>query len=212
MILNFIFSNLNIIILSIWIVFLILVAIRYFKPGWVRNISYLNIFFIAIGIHIFYGLFVTWGQYRVWQNGSEMAKMLVRLPLPSQAPLPSLLEWVRPLFENSFGYFLYYILGRVWFNIFISFLVSGILYLIFKIWNHYRGGFIEQGPFLLLILMLISGFPGVLVSVSLGFILSLLFFVVSYIRGDKVIKIEPIFIFSTLLALLFTNVILSYVL
>lgn len=218
MILNFIFSNLNVIVLSVWIVFLILVAVRYFKPRWVRNISYLKLFFITLGISIFYGLFVSWGQYYVWQSGSEMTKMLVKLPLPPQAPLPNLLEWVRPFFENSFGYFLYYILGRVWLNIFISFLVSGVLYLIFKVWNRYRGSFLEEGPLLLLILMLISGFPGVLVSISLGFILAILLFGFHYLKSyiKKVpisnVVIEPVFFLSVLLSLLFTNIILSYVL
>ena len=40
MILNFIFSHLNAIILAIWIIFLAIVAIRFFKPVGVKNISY----------------------------------------------------------------------------------------------------------------------------------------------------------------------------
>jgi hypothetical protein len=212
MILNFILSHLNLIILITWIIFLIIVGIRYFKPSWVKNISYRKLFFGTIGIHVFYGLFISWGQYYVWANGSEMTKMLVNLPISAETPFPKILWWARSLFENNLGYFLYYIWGRFWLNIFISFLTSGLIFLIFKTWKHYRGGFQEGGPLFLLILMLISGFPGILVNVSLGFIFAVILFFVNYLKKRTVLNIEPVFIFSTLISLLFTNIILLYVL
>ena len=212
MILNFIFSNLNAIILGIWVLFLMIVAIRVFKPSWVKNISYTKILFITVGLLIFYSLFVTWGQYYVWLKSSDMTRMLLNLSLPEQVPFPKFLEWARFLFKGSHGYFVFYVFGRIWLNIFISFFVSGFLYLIFKTWNHYKGSFSEKGPELLLVLMLISGFPGILVTIPLGFVLSIIAFAVSFTKGIKEIKIEPYFVFATLISLLFTNIILSYVL
>ena len=266
MILNFIFSNLNAIALGVWLIFLAIVAIRFFQPTrkifynilfvnkftnkvifkikkisilnkmlisigifcnliWnssyldktllkitniIKNISYLKLILIAIGLNIFYGLFVTWGQYYVWSNGSEMTKALLTFPLPPQVPISSYVEWVRPLFQNHLGYFLYYIWGRVWMDIFILFAFSGLLYSIFKAWKFYRGGFLEKGPELLLVLMLISGWMGVLVSLSIGFILAILWLGFSFIKGKKIVAIEPVFIFATFLALIFTRIILSY--
>lgn len=216
--LNFIFSHLYAIILVIWILFLIIVVIRFWRPAWVKNISYLKLFWITLGIHIIYGLFLTWGQSYVWANGNAMTEALLNLPLPSQVPFPSFLEWLRPLFEHSHGYFWFYVWGRFWFNIFLLFLTGGVLYSIFRAWKHYRGGFSDEGPLLLLILMLISGWPGVLVSVTLGFILAVLLFGFHYLKSyiKKVpiqnVVIEPAFILSTLVALLFTNFILKYML
>lgn len=210
MILNFIFSHLNAIVLGIWVAFLVIVAIRFFRPNWMKNISFLKLVFIALGLNILYGLFVSWGQYHVWATSSDFSRVFVNSPLSLNAPFPSYLEWIRPLFAHSYGFFLYYILGRVWMNIFFLFLVSGALYFLFRIWNFYRGGFMEKGPEFLLVLMLISGLPGVLVSISVGFIFAIFMFVFAYFKGNKVVHIEPAFIFATLFALLFSNILLAY--
>lgn len=214
--LNFVFSNLNAIVLGVWIVFLIIVAIRFFRPAWVKNISFFKLILIALGLNILYGLFVTWGQYYVWANGNEVTKALINSPLPKEAPLFS---YLRPLFENHFGYFLYYILGRIWLNILISFLISCVLYFLFRIWKFYRGGFLEQGPEILLILMLIVGFPGVLFLIPIGFIFSILLFGFYYSktlfkraspRAVLNLVIEPAFIFATFFTLVFTRLIMLY--
>lgn len=209
---TFIFSNLNAIILGVWILFLLIIAVRVFKPSWTKNISYSKLFFIALGLIIFYGLFVTWGQYYVWLKSGEMTRMLLNLSLPEQVPFPKYLEWARIFFSGSHGYFLFYVFGRIWLNILISFVVSGALYFIFKIWNYYKGSFSENGPELLLTLMLISGFPGILVTIFLGFVFSVIVFLIYFMKGIREVKIEKYFIFSTLISLLFTNIILSYML
>jgi hypothetical protein len=217
-ILKFIFSNLNAIILVIWFLFLIIVTIRFFRPNWVKNISYKKLLLIVLGFHIVYGIFITWGQYYVWAKGSGVTKVLLHLPLSSQVPFPHFLEWSRFIFENNIGYFSYYVLGRFWSSIFILFFTSLILYFIFKIWKSYRGGFSEEGPLLLFILMLVSGWPGIIVSVALGFIFATLFFIFYFVKNmkdknpPKVIFIEGFFILSTLIALLFTKVIMFYML
>jgi hypothetical protein len=205
--LYFIFSHLNAIVLAVWVLFLVVVAVRFFCPAWIRNISFWKLIFIALGLNIFYGLFVTWGQYYVWANGNDLTKALLNSPLSKNVPF--MFEWLRPLFENHLGYFLYYVLGRVWLNIFILFFISGLLYFLFKIWKSHRGNFTEQGPEILLVLMLTSGYPGILVSVPLGFVLAILFSIFSIFRSNKIINIEPFFIISTLFALFFTNIILS---
>ncbi len=256
MILNFIFSNLNAIVLGVWILFLIIVAIRYFQPTWIKsnnkflskiftglkNISFLKLILIALGLNIFYGLFVSWGQYYVWSTASEVTKFLLTSPLPVEITFPSYLEWTRPLFNNNLGYFLFYIWGRVWLNIFILFTFSGLMYFVFRTWKFYRGGFLEKGPELMLVLMLISGWMGVLVSLSLGFIFAILFFAFYYLKTifkkiypviserlsetifkqffpkinfieseiNKILAVEPAFIFATFFGLLFTKIILSY--
>lgn len=266
MILNFIFSHLNAIVLGVWILFLAVVAIRFFQPTksnlqhkcilnkcvsklgvqvkkikflkpileginkffspickslhlnsfvskivrWIKKISYTKLILVAIGLNIFYGVFVTWGQYYTWSTLSDVTRFLLTAPLPTQVPFPSYLEWTRPLFANHLGYFMFYVWGRVWLDIFILFTFSGLLYFVFKTWKFYRGGFLEKGPELMLVLMLISGWTSVLVSLSLGFIFAILWVGYSLFRGKKNVAVEPVFIFATFFALIFAKIILAY--
>lgn len=212
MILNFIFSNLNAIILITWIIFLFFICIRFFKPEWVKSISYKKIILISISIHIFYALFISWGQYYVWLNGGEFTRSLLSMPLSTDVPFSPVFEWLRPIFAGDLGYFFYYILGRFWINAFLTLIISFVLYGFFILWDHYRGSFVDNGTKIVLILMIISGWPGVLINVVLGFFLSLILMIIYTIKGKNNLKIEPLFIVSTLLSLLFTNIILSHVL
>lgn len=239
MILNFIFSNFNAIVLIIWLLFAVIVAIRYFQPTGdifsrknflskigkkignisflkttsnavgrffstifkilhlnilftkigksIKNISFLKLIMIALGFNIFFGLFISASLYYVW-GLSDPSGTFIKLP-----------------------YFLGYIWTNVWLNISISFFLSGLLYTLFKVWKYYRGGFLEKGPELLLILMLIPGFPKILIFITTGFIFLIFYFIFSYIfKHKKVLIIEPAFIFAIFLTLIFGNIVLGY--
>lgn len=212
----FIFSNLNPIVLAVWLVFLAIVTLRFFWPESkaLARVSYHKLFWIALGINVFIGLFITWGQYYVWAHGNILTQSLLDSPLSKEAPL---YDFFRPLFSHHLGYFAYYVLGRTWLNILILFLVSGALYFLFKAWNKYRGNFLQEGPLLLLILMLAVGYPAILVFIPLGFIFAILLLLFFYAR--KVLKrefprtvflnIEPAFILAAFLALIFARGILN---
>lgn len=221
----FLISNLDVIIFFIWILVLFFVALRFFisKGVFLRkeyfskinkcieNISFKKLIFVTIVINIFYGILVTWAQYYTWANSSiDYVKTLVNLPLSKETPFPYLLEWVRPLFEKDFGYFLYYVFGRFWFYILISFLISGILYYIFKIWKSNHGSFSENGPELLLILMLIVGWPGIFIFIPLGFLLSVILSIIYNIRGKKTTEIEPAFILAGIIVLIFGKILFTF--
>jgi hypothetical protein len=222
--LNFIFSNLNVIILAVWVLFLLIVAIRFFRPVWMysnngfiskvifwfKNVSYKKLIISAFGLNILYGLFITWGQYYVWSISTDYVKSLVTLPLSKETPLPYLMEWTRPIFEKDFGYFLYYVLGRFWLYIIISFIISGFLYFIFKTWKSQHGNFRDDGPQLLLILMLIVGWPGILVLIPLGFILSILYSFMFYFKGKREVDIEPAFVVASFITLIFGNIVIRF--
>ena len=210
MILNFIFSHLNAIALFIWIVFAVIVGIRYFKPSWLKYISYNKLIVITIILNILYMLFVTWGLYHVWSTGSEISKFLLKSPLSQNVPLPSFLEWTRSMFNHDYGYFLFYVLGRFWFYALISFVISGLLYILFKIWESKRGGFDVDGPKLMLVLMLLVGWPGILVFIPVGFIFAVLLLIFNFIRGRKTVEIEPSFIAASFITLLFSKIILNF--
>lgn len=212
MVINFIFSNINIIFKIILIIFWVVIFINYFQIKIFKNISIWKFVFVALGLHIFYGLFISWGQYHVWATSVDFTRFFVNTPLPKEVPMASIFEWSRPLFENNYGFYLFYIIGRFWTNIFISFLLSSFVFLIFKMWNSYRGGFSKNGPELFLVLMLIVGYPGILVLLPLGFIFSIFNSLYFLYKKEKNIKIESSFLIASIFTLLFTNIILSYVL
>lgn len=210
----FIFNNINNIFLVGWSTLIILTAVRLFRPVLVKNISYWWIVGIVVGLHLSYGAFITWGQYYVWANGNTFTQSLISLPLPAEAPLPSILEWSRSYFEKPLGYFTYYVFGRVWLNIIILFVVSGLLYFVLKLWSNYRGGFLPNGPEIILALLLISGYPGILVLIPLGFIVAIIWFIFTIIKnrstGLQPMYIEPAFLIATAVALFFSKAVLSY--
>ena len=109
---------------------------------------------------------------------------------------------------------MHYVWIHYWMNISILFLTSGILYSFFKTWKFYRGGFLDNGPELLLVLMLISRWPGVMIMVSLGFIFAVILsiFKLFYFKDKKNINLEPAIILATFIVLIFGNLIISYLL
>ena len=178
--LSFIFSNLNIFALAVWMILFVIVALRFVRPQWVKNISFPVLIALAILLHVLYGAFVTWGQYHVWATSSDFTKTFISAPLPKEVPFPGILSGLRHSLERPRGYFVFYVFERVWLDILISFALAGFFYAIFKIWSFYRGGFSTYGPEILLVLMLIVGYPSLLVLVLLGFTFVLALFGVCY--------------------------------
>ena len=142
--LNFIFLHLNTIVIAIWMVVYCAIVLRYLKPTVLHNFSYWWLVGVTILLHLSYGALVTWGQYHVWSTSSDITRFLLSAPLPPDAPLPYLLAWSRTYLEQHSGYFMYYIFGRVWLNIIILFVISGSLYVVLKLWSHFRGGFLNN--------------------------------------------------------------------
>lgn len=235
----FIFNNINNIFLAGWSILIALLAVRFLSPlkffalpssisskfgreekfwwvrlSWVKNISYWWVVGVVVALHLFYGAFITWGQYYVWANGNTFTQSLISAPLPTEAPLPSILEWSRPSFEQPLGYFAYYVFGRVWLNIIILFVLSGFFYSIFKVWSIYRGGFLPNGPEIILATLLLAGYPGILVLVPLSFIASFTLFGILYFKNRTMdiqpMYIEPSFILVAPVALFFSKTIIGY--
>ncbi|MBI5077801.1 MAG: hypothetical protein HZB11_00300 [Candidatus Yonathbacteria bacterium] len=210
----FVFNNINTILMTGLAVLAILVAMRFLRPLSVKNISYWWFVGIAVALYLFYGAFVTWGQYYVWANGNELTKVFISAPLPQEAPLPVILEWSRSSFEQPLGYFTYYVFGRIWLNITILFIVSLLFYSILKLWSFYKGGFLPNGLEMILALLLVVGYPGVLILIPLGFILAIIWFGVIYFKNRTTVQppmyIEPAFLIATPIALFFAKTFLNY--
>ena len=169
----------------------------FMRPFWFRKfprLSYTKLIVLAIGLHLFFAMFITWGQYYVWQS-NQFTQIFLSLPLPGEAPLPYLLEWTRRYFEHPFGYFAYYSFGHFWLELINLFTVTGIFYGVLKFWQFYRAGFLSEGPEIILLLSLLVGWPGVLLFIPAGLVLSVLFYVFLYTRGERRVHLEPVFMF-----------------
>ena len=207
MILNFVFSHFNQIMLVVWTLFLFILAIRFWKPSWVKNISYTKLILIAVAIDVFHGLFLTLVKYYGWSRPNDKTlSYCINSPLSKNTPI---FEWLRPLFENHLGYFLHYVWTNYWMSIFISLFVSGLLYFLFKMWRTYRGNFLPEGPEILFILMLIAGWPGIVVLIPLGFLVSVIGFFIYQLKGKALVYVEPMFIIATFLTIIFEKPILK---
>lgn len=211
MILGFIFAHLNAITLAVWAVFFGIVLVRFLRPHWVKNISYKWLILSATALHLFFATFITWGQYHVWATSNDFTRALLAAPLPVEAPLPAILEWARQYFDGSLGYFAYYAFGRFFFSIVILFVVTGIFYTIFKFWHHRRNNFGAEGPELLCVLMLIAGWPGIIVLGPLGFAVAILFSVGALVFFKKTqTSLLPAFFVVTPIALIAAKPLLDF--
>ncbi len=211
MILGFIFAHLNAIALSMWVVFFCIVLVRFLRPDWVKNISYKWLVLSAVVLHIMYAMFVTWGQYHIWATSSDFTRALLAAPLPTEAPIPAILEFLRPYLSGSFGYFFYYAFGRFFLSMVMLFAVTGAFYTAIKFWHNKRNNFGEQGPELLCVLMLIAGWPGIIVLGPLGFAVAILFSVGALVFLKKTqTSLLPAFLLVTPIALIASKPILDF--
>ncbi|MBI3634160.1 MAG: hypothetical protein HY228_00900 [Candidatus Yonathbacteria bacterium] len=207
---NFILAHLNSIILGIWGIFFGIVLVRFIRPQWVKNISYRWLIALAVALHIFYVIFVAWGQYHIWATSSDFTRFLLSAPLPTEAPLPTIFEWARPYFSHSLGYFFYYVFGRFFLSTIVLFTVTGFFYAILKFWYSRQNNFRADDPEIFCILMLISGWPGIVALVPLGFviaILSSLGALIFFKRNQA--PLAPAFLVVTPIALIFAKPILD---
>lgn len=201
--LNFIILHLNVISLIVWTVLFVVVLIKYIKPLWLGKISILMLLGVVIFLHILYAGFVTWAQYHVWSVTDEQTRFFLIQPLSNLAPLPPYMEWTRHYFEQPMGYFVFYVLGRVWLAMGFLFLVTGLFYGFLRFIQRYRDGFGVHGPELIATLLLIAGWPNVLLVILLGFIFAAIISYVSVLKNIERTRMENAFLITTPIVMLF---------
>lgn len=208
---NFIFLNLNIIALAGWLMFFCIVAIRTLRPSWVNNISY-GVFVVgAICLHFLYGIVATFGQARAWAMSNDATRVLFAAPLPSEVPFPSYLEWAHPLFERTHGYFAFYSFEHFFLSTIALFVVAGLFFLFLVARARYRSFNFREGDIMLIVLiMLISGWPGIFVLLPIGLVSAVLLSVgARALYGVERITLPPAFLLAAPFALIFATPILT---
>ena len=207
---NFIFSNLNVIEVAVWVVFFFIVAVRYLRPLWVRNFSYGWLVGIAVSLHVLYGIFATWGQYVVWGK-SEFTKVFLSSPLANEVPFPSYLEFLRPLFEGDNGYFTFYSFQHFFLSTIALLIVVGLFLLFLVVRSRAHPINFREGDIMLIVLaMLISGWPGVIVLLPIGLLLAIVLSIGARVfYGIERIPLPPAFLLASPVALIYAVPILT---
>lgn len=201
--LNFFITNFDKITLAIWLLFFSIVVIRYIRPQLIKNISYGLLAGIAALLHLLYGILATWGQYIVWGN-SEFTKILLLSSLAQEVPFPFLLEWMRPFFSGAHGYFAFYSFQNFFLSTVALLVVTGLFYIFLVTRARYRAHNFREGDIMLILLaMLISGWPGIIVLLPIGLISAVILSIIARIfYGIERIPLAPAFLFSAPVALL----------
>lgn len=200
--LNIFFSQSSVIVLAVWMIVALIATMRYFEMLIVARVSWRWLVGITIALHLGYAAFLTWGQYVVWKN-NDLTKIFLTEPLSSDVPLPIIFEWVRPYFERPLGYFAFYSFGRFFSGLIALFTVTGLLVLFLKIRAQYQPiNFAENDISAIALAVLISGWPGVIVLVPLGFLCAVVISLGARIfYGIERIYLPPAFLVAAPIAL-----------
>lgn len=209
--LNIFFSQSSVIVFTVWIIVALIATMRYFKVSIFARVSWGRLVAITIALHLGYAAFLTWGQYVVWKN-NEFTKIFLTEPISPDVPLPIIFEWARPYFERPLGYFAFYSFGRFFSGLLALFTVTGLLVLFLKIRARYRPiNFAENDISAIALAVLISGWPGVIVLVPLGFLCAIAISLCARIfYGIERIYLPPAFLLVAPIALTFGVPILEF--
>lgn len=207
---DFLLAHFNEIFFVVWVIFFSIVVIRFIRPLWVKNISYSWLVGTALLIHLFYGVFATWGQYVVW-NRNELTKVFLSLPLTEEVHFPLYLEFLRPLFNGTNEYFVFYSFQHFFLGTIALLMVIGLflLFLVVRARTH-PVNFREGDIMLIVLAMLISGWPGIIVLLPIGLILAILLSIGARVfYGIERILLPPAFLLAAPIALIYSLPILT---
>ncbi len=203
----------HIIALVIWTIIALVAVLRYFNISIFVRVSWGWLIVLTIVLHFAYAGLLSWGQYYVWSASSnEFGQTLLSAPLAKEAPIPALLEWVRPHLEQPLGYFTFYVFTKFFLRMIILFGLTGLFVIFLKIRARYRPmNFAENDIASIALAVLLSGWPGVIVLIPLGFLCAIIFSLGARIfYGTERIYLPPAFLLAAPFALAFGGIVLTY--
>lgn len=139
---------------------------RFFLNAKINKIIALS---IAL-IRAFYAVFLTIKQYDIWSENTA-TQIFLNSPLGQAVPIPEIIK-NSVIFQNKFGYFIFYSYGRFWLDFIIIIICSAIFYSFLKLLRKYQERFFEQGEVELgLVASFTVGWPNFVLFLPLVFIL-----------------------------------------
>jgi hypothetical protein len=138
---------------------------------------------VMVGFHLGLALIKSILQYLVWNQGGMM-KIALNLPLEKMK-----LGWFEnlPIFTNySHGYFSYYIWNHFWKEAVLSVVAAALGYFIFRVLQKYKKNiFLERESEFGFLIMLIVGWPQILMFIPLVLLVAVIFSVVNWFRKHE---------------------------
>ncbi|GEM_PF-1033757 len=151
----------------------------YFSENQVRGFGWLNYFskfsykfliWLVLGFKVLYASIKTFSQYYVWSN-NEFTKLLLNQNIVESNVLENFFGKATWIFNNRFGYFIFYSWGRFWFEIVVSLVAATAFYLFLTFLKKHKERFFEEGEVELgFLLALIVGWSNFIIFLPLVFL------------------------------------------
>jgi len=127
----------------------------------------------VVVVHILFAVYLSWAQYHIWQQ-DPFSKQLLSQALSPHTGGEWFVKYLADTFSIKSEYFLGYVFGRFWMNVFLGVGVAFIFYGALRALKKYKERFFDKGEVVLGLLgAMVVGWPWVL-----GYVICALFFVV----------------------------------
>ncbi len=174
------------------LLFIILGTQIYLRPFEIKHIKY--IFNFSIALLVAYLSYISFSQYNLWTSGSNLGRYL----LPPY---------------NTFSYFIFYILSRIWAKYLISFLFGILFFFLLQRYNKRKESsiFYEEEYYLSAISLFLVGWPGIVFYLILLILIFSMSSIIATIIKGKSFRLStyyfwiPISIFVIILSSIFLN-------
>lgn len=136
----------------------------------VSRISYKVLISVVLAFKVLASLLATLAQYHVWSS-SEFTKLLLNKNVIDLSVLESFSGKLFWIFNNKFGYFLFYSWGRFWMELVVSLLIATAFYLFLLLLRKYKDRLFEKGETEIgFLLALTVGWPNFIIFLLMSFL------------------------------------------
>lgn len=141
--------------------------------SWLNYFSKLNykfLIWLVLGFKVLYALIETFSQYYIW-SGNKFTKLLLDQNIADFNIVKESFGGLSWIFNNRFGYFIFYSWGRFWLEIVVTLIAAVAFYLFLVFLKKHKERFFEDGETELgFLLSLMVGWSNFIVFLPLVFV------------------------------------------
>ena len=199
------FLNWGVLLFSLVVVFIAALK-RFYNSDLISKISYRSLIWLVLGFKVLYASIETFSQYYVWSSNGFTKLFLDQniIDLNIAQDFFGKMTWI---FDNRFGYFLFYSWGRFWLEIAVSLAAALAFYLFLRFLKKHKERFFEEGEtelgFLLALMVGWSNFIVFIPLVFLSMVLVSIFRMLAFKETHTTLGAP--FLLAALIVLLFGN-------
>lgn len=143
---------------------------KFGRSRFLSRISYKALIWLALAFKVLYASLETFGQYYVWAGGI-FTKFFLDQRVADLGVLKEFSGKLFWIFNNRFGYLIFYSWGRFWMSVFVSLVVAAVFFMFLKVLKKYKERFFEEGEVELgFLLALVVGWPNFIVFLFAAFL------------------------------------------